>query len=126
MLKIDQDNWRSRWLHTDGSDFIHRVAEATWGRLPLLDDPSDVFEPNGLDGEMIEAMGTTLCGLSGRLVMPGIFSRMGAIRCPECCKKMGIAEGKGNPFNEGILEPGDVKKPRMTPEELRRLGEQEE
>lgn len=111
MLKIDQENWRSRWLHADGSEFIHRVAEATWGHLPDPNDPSDVFEPNGPnDEEMIEAMGKTLCGLSGRMAMPGIFSRMSAPRCPECCKQMGIAEGNGNPFNEGIYELGDEKR----------------
>jgi hypothetical protein len=56
---------------------------------------------------MIEGRGKTICGIEGDLVMPGIFSRMGLPRCPECCKLMNIPEGNGNPYNMDILEEGD-------------------
>lgn len=38
----------------------------------------------------------------GFLCMPGFSSRLSLQRCPECCKIMGIKEGDGNPYNEGV------------------------
>jgi hypothetical protein len=91
-LKIDQDNWRSRWLVFSGSGrVLHRVAVIEW------ED----------DEDMIAGDGVVLCGRKGWLHMPGIFSRMDLKRCPKCCRLMGIPQGDGAPFNANILEPGD-------------------
>lgn len=90
-LPISQDRWRSRWLVLPRWGVLHRVAAITW------DEPD----------EMICGYGQTVCGRNGFLRMPGIFSRMGLKRCPRCCKAMGIPQGDGAPFNEGILERGD-------------------
>jgi hypothetical protein len=93
-LPIPQENWRSRWLVLPRWGALHRVAEIAWDD----DDP----------GEMIAGSGLTVCGKRGRLVMPGVLSRMGLTRCPKCCKAMGIPNGRGCPGNDGILEPDDV------------------
>jgi hypothetical protein len=68
---------------------LHRVSEITW---------------EGEDGEMIEGEGITVCGKSGFLRMPGIFSRMGLERCKRCCQIMKIPNGKGAPFNAKDLD----------------------
>jgi len=98
-LPLGSDNWRSRWLmFWRDSAVLHRIAVMEWGE----DYPE----------QMINGGGTTLCGKSGRLHMPGIFSRMGRKRCAKCCRLMGIPEGEGNPYNEGIYEAGDTPPPR--------------
>jgi hypothetical protein len=66
---------------------LHRVNDILW------DD----------DQEMIVGTGTTACGASGRLKMPGIFSRMDLPRCKHCCRKLGIPAGDGAPFNDKKL-----------------------
>lgn len=91
-LPIPQDDWRSRWLVLPRWGVIHRVAAIEW------EDPED----------MISGTGTTVCGRTGRLRMPGIFSRMGLKRCPKCCTILGIPQGGGNPYNEHIYDTGDV------------------
>lgn len=92
-LKIDQDDWRSRWLvFTCSGKLLHRVAAMQW------EDAED----------MVAGDGETLCGRKGWLHMPGIFSRMEQRRCSMCCKLMGIEGGEGNPYNQGIYEPGDA------------------
>lgn len=90
-LPLTQDHWRSRWLVLPRWRNLHRVAEIAWA-----------------DGEMIYGQGTTVCGKKGRLAMPGIFARLGLKRCRSCCRSLGIPHGDGAPFNEGLLEPGDV------------------
>lgn len=88
------DNWRSRWMQFDGrrAESMHRLASVTW-ELGL---------------EEIAGEGTTVCGRSGRLVMPGIFSRMWASRCALCCKALGIPPGNGAPRNAFTREMKDA------------------
>lgn len=44
---------------------------------------------------------TTACGRTLRgLVIPGIFTRMGAMRCKQCCRRVGLPEGRGSPKND--------------------------
>jgi hypothetical protein len=73
---------------------LHRVSTIEW------DDPEN--------DEMISGKGMTVCGRAGWLHMPGIFSRMGLVRCRICCARMGIPQGNGAPFNVRIYESGDV------------------
>jgi hypothetical protein len=69
------------------------LADATRG----LDDwDADELTPRGIQG-------TTACGRSGRLGMPGLFSRMGAPRCKQCCGRVGVLEGRGVPYNDEAL-----------------------
>ena len=108
------DDWRKRWVQLpNGGGALHRVASTVVyseeqiqaERDKLFDkslakyvDDWDVDEgcPRGIEG-------TTACGRSARLDMPGIFSRMGAPRCKVCCKKAGIPSGDGAPYNDNAL-----------------------
>ena len=87
-LLIGVDNWRSRWLVFPGAwNRLHRVSEIGW------------------EGEdMIGGHGTTLCGRTGYLTMPGMFSRMGLPRCAHCCRLVGVPRGNGAPANCHIEE----------------------
>ena len=49
--------------------------------------------------------GTTTCGVSARLNVPGIFSRMDADRCKRCCRTLGLPPGVGSPKNDEELRP---------------------
>jgi hypothetical protein len=107
------DDWRKRWVQLGNSAKLHRVAstvvyteEQIQAERDKLHDKSlakyvDDWDVDGLCPRGIE--GTTACGRSGRLDMPGIFSRMGAPRCKQCCKKVGIPAGKGAPANDKTL-----------------------
>ena len=83
-LDIHADHWRSRWLVNARWKVLHRVSEIAW---------------DGDEDEMIEGIGTTVCGFHGHLRMPGIFSRMDLPRCAHCCRLVGIPLGNGAPFN---------------------------
>lgn len=82
-LPFSAKNWRSRWMHCDDGQTIHRLARIHWQD----------------EAEKIEGSGLAVCGRGGRFTMPGIFSRMGAWRCPRCCKALGIPRGYGAPGN---------------------------
>jgi hypothetical protein len=82
------DGWRKRWVQMGESIVLHRVATTE----------GDDWEADGLTP--ISVAGTTACGRKGRLQMPGIFSRMGAPRCKQCCRKVGIPAGDGAPYND--------------------------
>lgn len=88
-LHIGQDNWRSRWLVEGESRALHRISSIAW-------DEAD---------EMISGKGVSVCGRRRHFRMPGIFSRMGLMRCQTCCELLGVPEGNGAPFNalEGDL-----------------------
>lgn len=89
-LPLPDEHWRSRWLVFPRSwNRLHRVSEMQWE-----------------DEDMIRGTGTTLCGKSGDLVMPGPVSRLGLARCAHCCRLAGIPRGDGAPFNHGIEEKG--------------------
>jgi hypothetical protein len=75
--------WHSRWLQFSHGEWLHRVSEIQW-------DDKD---------EKIVGDGAVVCGASGRLHMPGFMSRLGAKRCPRCCKAVKIPKGNGAPFN---------------------------
>jgi hypothetical protein len=64
-------------------DLLHRVSSIVW------DD----------EAFLVSGEGETLCGQIGILAMPGIFSRIGRPRCPECCRLTGVPEGDGAPYN---------------------------
>lgn len=71
-----------QWSERRG-DKLHRLSSITW-ELGL---------------EEIAGEGMTVCGRRGRLAMPGIFSRMRAPRCLDCCRALGIPPGNGAPRN---------------------------
>lgn len=87
-LPIPRDHWHSRWLVLPTWRRLHRVA-----RLAV---PLDAFEESPV------AHGQTLCGVFGKLAMPGILSRDGLQRCAHCCDRAGVPRGDGAPFNQGV------------------------
>ena len=89
--RIPKD-WRWRWVVTRSWGRLHRVS-----KLNLAQAERSNFIPIG-------AYGFTVCGLSGYLAMPGIFSRMSLERCKHCEKAMKLKHGRGNPFNAGIRD----------------------
>ena len=91
-LPIGIDNWRSRWLALPRSSSLHRVASITWERAD----------------EMIAGEGETVCGLAGRMTMPGMLNRMEAHRCTRCCDALGIPRGFGAPRNALTGEAADA------------------
>lgn len=88
-------NIRKRWLVLPNWGKLHRVAE-TEGE----DWEADGLIPIGIQG-------VTLCGLVGRLAMPGVFSRMGLPRCAHCCDRLGIPRGDGAAYNDKTLSQRD-------------------
>ena len=80
------DDWMRRWLVLPTWSRLHRVAEIEW------------------DEETASGRGTTLCGLTGELRIPGIFSRLDLPRCAHCCRLAGIPRGDGAPANCHIEE----------------------
>lgn len=50
----------------------------------------------GVPGPVRLCCGRTAAFLS----IPGIFTRMGAMRCTGCCKALGYPQGKGSPKND--------------------------
>jgi len=64
---------------------LHRVAEIEWE-------------------EETWGMGVTVCGLRGRMDVPGFTNRLGMPRCRHCCNAVGVPPGDGAPYNAGIEE----------------------
>jgi hypothetical protein len=75
----------------------------TWNLLHYA-QPEDISEERHADiaaewaipGPVRLACGRT----AACLWIPGIFTRMGAMRCTGCCRAMGLPEGKGSPKND--------------------------
>lgn len=49
--------------------------------------------------------GTTACGRHGVLTIPGIFTRMDAWRCRQCCRALSYPPGQGSPKNDDACRP---------------------
>jgi hypothetical protein len=75
------------------------VVTKTWSRLHA---PLDWDDP---DEEMHVEDGRTVCGHSGLLLVPGVFTRMGAMRCKHCCRMTGMPPGRGSPKNDDACRP---------------------
>ena len=113
-------DWRKRWVQIN-SEILHRTAmtvspspeqraateamyAAMFASVGAEDKSPEITDEWEMDGLIpIGIQGTTACGLSGRLSMPGIFSRIGAPRCKKCCRKVGIPDGNGAPYNDEAL-----------------------
>lgn len=74
------------WVTVGNGARLHGIAEDD----PIGDALED--EPFG--------HGTTLCGRTGDLNVPGIFTRMGVDRCQRCCDRAGYPTGTGSPKND--------------------------
>lgn len=87
------------------SEFLD-IVEWDWAQFPTgsILHAADTFD--GDDGLIpVGGQGVSVCGRSGRLGIPGIFSRMGAPRCKRCCTVLGWPSGVGSPKNVEELRP---------------------
>ncbi len=85
------DDTRWRWVQLRAAVKLHRVQ----GYRSRDED----------DVQLLEVV--TVCGKRSESAnMPGIFSRIGAPRCKDCCDRLGIPRGDGAPFNQSkFVEP---------------------
>jgi len=72
----------------------------SWNRLHWADlseeQQSDIPAMWAVEGPVRLACGRT----AAYLAIPGMFSRMGAMRCTGCCRALGYPPGKGSPKND--------------------------
>ena len=86
----DRSDWVWRWLVTPAWLRLHRVV----GYVERDDD-----EMMGVSDAV------TACGLRRPFLrMPGMLSRMMLPRCKHCCRKLGVVDGAGAPYNSGMHE----------------------
>lgn len=104
MTNPAQMPWKQAW----------KVLPA-WGRLHRVAVIEEAPSPEWSDAEMdaYEALicidGVTCCGRRGKLMMPGIGSRMGLARCRACAKAAGVdPDLTGIPGNGGECGPRDA------------------
>lgn len=85
------------------SEFLDYI-DLDWAQLPTghILHACETFE--GDDGLVpVGGPGVTVCGVRGRLGIPGLFSRLGAPRCRKCSKKLGWPKGTGSPKNDTAI-----------------------
>ena len=87
------------WCGTQRGKYLHCVPDTV--------DEEGRWHDDFLDAGSMEA--TSSCGRAGKYVPPGIFSRMGTPRCPECCGALGIEPGTGTPVNEVALRAKSLR-----------------
>lgn len=80
--------WEWDWGIATHGKMLHHAASLTF--------QSDYGETSG------EAV--TSCGRKLWLMIPGIFTRMGAPRCDKCCDALGYPRGIGSPKNDDRIE----------------------
>ena len=83
------------------------ILECDWAQTAtglLLHHVKSLVSPIRFDDEGL-GRGTTTCGVRTTLNVPGLFSRMGELRCKKCCRKLGIPDGFGSPKNDIKLRP---------------------
>ena len=86
-------DWRETaewdWVELGKGQRLHAVATI------VNDDADDEWYGDG----------TTVCGLGGRMWIPGIFTRMSATRCRRCCERTGMPQGDQSPKNVDECRP---------------------
>jgi hypothetical protein len=75
------------WMISAHGNRLHHVKLP-----PDVEDLDDIFRL----APMAAACGKTLQGAC----IPGVFTRMGAMRCTGCCRALGLPPGKGSPKND--------------------------
>lgn len=79
------------WLVSRKWNVLH-FAELTDKQL------AEMYDWRQLDGPIRLACNRTAAWVS----IPGVFTRMGAMRCSRCCRVKGYPEGKGSPKNDTV------------------------
>jgi hypothetical protein len=78
------------WVYTASAGALHAVRH--------LEFPAEFEMDAG-------GPGTTVCGVTTWLSIPGLFSRMGLRRCKRCCAAVGFPQGVGAPKNDDACRP---------------------
>lgn len=90
------------WCYTFISDCTGRCERRRKPKCDCIDQklhaPSDPSAWDDWDGDQV--LGPALCGVGESQSIPGIFDRMGADRCDECCDRLGYPHGAGSPKND--------------------------
>lgn len=73
-----------------GRGQLHLIVSADWGQS---------------EHDWFVEQGTTACGRTTGASIAGMFSRMGATRCPKCCTAVGYPRGVGSPKNDEAVRP---------------------
>lgn len=80
------------WLVTKSRNRLHHA------------DLSDVQAQDMYDDRHLLEDATLSCGRTASYVsIPGVFIRIGAMRCVGCCRVLGYPEGKGSPKNDNDI-----------------------
>lgn len=83
------------WVITQHGDSLHHPT------LPAdlaadLDDDGTLGIEHPLDNPILLDCGRQVPAV----LIPGLFTRLGAMRCTRCCKATGMPPGKGSPKND--------------------------
>ncbi len=81
------------------------IAEWDWMVLASWRVLHHAAEWNPNSDDVAAGNGVTSCGRKGWLAVPGVFTRMGAARCKQCCRNLGYPEGVGSPKNDALCRP---------------------
>lgn len=80
----DEETAEYDWVEGRTGDRLHHLAEVT----------------ENMDLVPLSAYGVTSCGRPGLWNIPGLFTRLSAMRCRRCCAALGYPPGKGSPKND--------------------------
>lgn len=81
------------------------VVSRSWNRLHFADLTNEQYETLADEG-MLPGPVKLKCGrTAGSIAIPGLFTRMGAMRCTGCCRATGMPPGKGSPKNDDQCRP---------------------
>jgi hypothetical protein len=104
------------WLIPSRGERLHHVT--------LPDDVTDLDDIAFAGGPLTAACGRRLKWA----VIPGVFTRMGAMRCTGCCRARHLPQGKGSPKNDDDcrrllgLEPSRIAATAIATARHRRTG----
>lgn len=76
------------------------LVTRAWNRLHFADLTNDQLAEM-YDWRQLHGRFRLACGRTAKYVsIPGLFTRMGAMRCVGCCRAKGYPPGKGSPKND--------------------------
>lgn len=83
------------WVYDTNVALLHALPGGAID--PADEDELDAFRDGGITVRAV-------CSQDNTWWWPGIASRMGLPRCPECCNRLNIPHGSGAPCNDPCLQ----------------------
>lgn len=77
------------WYETKAGKFLH------WAVIG-----NEYYAGIAMDWAVTEPIRLACGRTASYLCIPGMMTRMGAERCKDCCRVLGLPEGKGSPKND--------------------------